>query len=164
MSQEHAAAALHAAKMAQLNAMGHSLDKLPASFLPPHLDLSKLNSQNQNAHGNSPDISRIQSSGSVTIEPASQKVPTSIASHHKRSHDDADIRRSNSEPMDLGYDNNQHGGNGGNGNSGGGGNRDRGDRDNEHRTSVGTGGSIDRGGNSSGDDDNYSDDDGEQNS
>ncbi|XP_030240038.1 protein abrupt isoform X2 [Drosophila navojoa] len=43
MTQEHAAAAaLHAAKMAQLNAMGHSLDKLPAGLLPAQFDLSKL--------------------------------------------------------------------------------------------------------------------------
>ncbi|KAJ6646486.1 Protein abrupt [Pseudolycoriella hygida] len=122
MSQEHAAAAFHAAKMAQLNAMGHNLDKLPSSLLPSHLDLSKVNSHNNT------DLSRIQSTGSVTIEPANPKVPTSI-SHNDR----ADIRR-DTEPMDLGYDNQQQQHNNMN------------DRDN-----------------SSGEDDNYSDDDGEQN-
>lgn len=124
MSQEHAAAAFHAAKMAQLNAMGHNLDKLPSSLLPSHLDLSKVNSQ---LHNNT-DLSRIQSTGSVTIEPANPKVPTSI-SHNDR----ADIRR-DTEPMDLGYDNQQQQHNNMN------------DRDN-----------------SSGEDDNYSDDEGEQN-
>ncbi|XP_037050475.1 protein abrupt isoform X3 [Bradysia coprophila] len=128
MTQEHAAAAFHAAKIAQLNAMGHNLDKLPSSLLPPHLDLSKVNSQ----HHNSTDLSRIQSTGSVTIEPANPKVPTSI-SHN--THDRADIRR-DTEPMDLGYDNQQQQQQHNNMN----------DRDN-----------------SSGEEDNYSDDDGEQN-
>lgn len=126
MTQEHAAAAFHAAKMAQLNAMGHNLDKLPTSLLPSHLDLSKVNS-----HHNSSDLSRIQSTGSVTIEPANPKVPTSL-SHN--AHDRADIIRRDSEPMDLGYDNQQQQHNNMN------------DRDN-----------------SSGEEDNYSDDDGEQN-
>lgn len=126
MSHEHAAAAFHAAKMAQLNALGHNLDKLPSSLLPSHLDLSKVNSQ----HQNNTDLSRIQSTGSVTIEPANPKVPTSI-SHS--THERADIRR-DTEPMDLGYDNQQQQHNNMN------------DRDN-----------------SSGEDDNYSDDDGEHN-
>lgn len=125
MSQEHAAAAFHAAKMAQLNAMGHNLDKLPSSLLPSHLDLSKVNSHNNT------DLSRIQSTGSVTIEPANPKVPTSIS--HSTTHDRADIRR-DTEPMDLGYDNQQPQHNNMN------------DRDN-----------------SSGEDDNYSDDDAEAN-
>lgn len=51
MSQEQAAAAFHAAKMAQLNALGHNFDKLPVNLIPPHLDLSKLNS---------PDLARLQ--------------------------------------------------------------------------------------------------------
>lgn len=92
MSQEQAAAALHAAKMAQLNALGQNFDKLPSSLLPPHLDLSKLNRQ-------SPDINRMQSGG-VTIEPT--KVPTLYGnSEHRNS---ADIRRDDVQPMDLGSD------------------------------------------------------------
>lgn len=130
MSQEHAAAAaFHAAKMAQFNAMGHNLDKLPSSLLPSHLDLSKVNSQ----HHNNTDLSRIQSTGSVTIEPANPKVPTSVS--HQNTHERADIRR-DTEPMDLGYDNQQQQQQHNNMN----------DRDN-----------------SSGEDDNYSDDEGEPN-
>lgn len=129
MSQEHAAAAFHAAKMAQLNAMGHNLDKLPSSLLPSHLDLSKVNS-----HSNA-DLSRIQSTGSVTIEPANPKVPTSIS--HNASHDRADIRR-DSEPMDLGYDSQQQ------------------QQQQQHN-------SMNDRDNSSGEDDNYSDDDGDHN-
>lgn len=170
MSQEHAAAAFHAAKIAQLNAMGHSLDKLPPGLLPPHFDLSKLNSQHNSHTNNSPDLSRIHNtSGSVTIEPTNPKVPTSI-SHHIS--DRVDIRRESSEPMDLGYDNNQShhhhhsmdtrgGGNGGNnngGNGGGGG----GVSGNNGGGGGNGGGPI--GGNSSGEEDNFSDEDPEQNS
>lgn len=147
MSQEHAAAAFHAAKMAQLNAMGHNLDKLPPGLLPPHLDLSKVNNSSNlpnnqtspNHHSTSDVSSRIQSSGgSITIEPTNTKVPTSM-SHHLSSmqHDRADIRRE-SEPMDLGYDNNQlqhH-------------------NLSDNRSAGGAAG----GGNSSGEEDNYSDD------
>lgn len=98
MSQEQAAAALHAAKMAQYNALGHNFDKIPPSLLPPHMDLSKLN------HSQSPDLARIQAAGGITIEPT--KVPTSYAnSLHDRG--GADIRRDDSQPMDLGIENNQ---------------------------------------------------------
>lgn len=90
MSQEQAAVAIHAAKMAQF---GQNFDKLPPSLLPPHLDLSKLNRQ-------SPDINRMQSGGGVTIEPT--KIPTSYANSDRSS---ADIRRDDSQPMDLGSDN-----------------------------------------------------------
>lgn len=166
MSQEHAAAAFHAAKIAQLNAMGHSLDKLPPGLLPPHLDLSKMTSQHNSQNNSSPDLSRIHSGGSVTIEPANPKVPISIGHHIN---DRVDIRRESSEPMDLGYDNNQshhhmintrgHSGTmgGGVGPAGGGG--------------LGTGGggggvagNCNMGGNSSGEEDNFSDEDPEQNS
>ncbi|XP_055299357.1 protein abrupt isoform X2 [Sitodiplosis mosellana] len=92
MSQEQTAAAIHAAKMAQLSTLGHNFDKLPPSLLPPHLDLSKLNRQ-------SPDINRMQSGGGVTIEPT--KIPTSYANSGR---DSADIRRDDSQPMDLGAD------------------------------------------------------------
>lgn len=174
MSQEHAAAAFHAAKIAQLNAMGHSLDKLPPGLLPPHLDLSKLNSQHNSHTNNSPDLSRIHNtSGSVTIEPTNPKVPTSIGHHIS---DRVDIRRESSEPMDLGYDNNQshhhhhhhsmdtrgHSaqiGGGGGGNGGGGGGNNGGGRNDGGRND---GGPI--GGNSSGEEDNFSDEDPEQNS
>lgn len=94
MSQEQAAAALHAAKMAQLNALGQNFDKLPAHLLPPHLaELSKMNRH-------SPDMSRMQSGGGVTIEPT--KVPTSYANNDRHS---IDIRRD--EPMDLGSEGGQ---------------------------------------------------------
>lgn len=97
MSQEQAAAALHAAKMAQFGAMGHNLDKLPQGLLPPQFDLSKINNQS-----NSDYHTKIQSS--VTIEPTNQKIPSST-------HLDIIKRDSiSSEPMDLGLDNAQSGG------------------------------------------------------
>lgn len=92
MSQEQAAAAIHAAKMAQLSTLGQNFDKLPQSLLPPHLDLSKLNRQ-------SPDMNRMQPGGGVTIEQT--KIPTSYANSGRNS---ADIRRDDSQPMDLGGD------------------------------------------------------------
>lgn len=90
MSQEQAAAAIHAAKMAQLSTLGQNFDKLPPSLLPPHLDLTKLNRQ-------SPDIGRMQTGGGVTIEPT--KIPTSYGGSGRNS---ADIRRDDAQPMDLG--------------------------------------------------------------
>lgn len=84
MSQEHAAAAaLHAAKMAQLNAMGHSLDKLPTGLLPAQFDLSKLT-------GGSPVTAGYGQGGGVgggaglTIEPImrrdqQQQQPSSLS-------------------------------------------------------------------------------------
>ncbi|XP_031633787.1 protein abrupt isoform X4 [Contarinia nasturtii] len=85
MSQEQVAA-FHAAKMAQLSTIGQNFDKLP----PTHLDLSKLNRH-------SPDINRMQTGGGVTIEPT--KVPTSYPNSGR---DSVDIRRDDSQPMDLG--------------------------------------------------------------
>lgn len=93
MSQEQAAAAIHAAKMAQLSTLGQNFDKLPPSLLPPHLDLTKLNRH-------SPDIGRMQTGGGVTIEPT--KIPASYGNSGRNS---ADIRRDDirdTQPMDLG--------------------------------------------------------------
>lgn len=139
MSQEQAAAALHAAKMAQFNALGHNFDKLPPGLMPPHLDLSKLN------NSQSPDLARIQAAGGVTIEPT--KVPTTYAnSLNERS--GADIRRDDSQPMDLGIETNQH--------------------DNRHSRRDSDGGNNhgnnnnNAGGNSSGEDEYGSDDDGDR--
>lgn len=132
MSQEQAAAAIHAAKMAQLSTLGQNFDKLPPSLLPPHLDLSKLNRQ-------SPDINRMQSGGGVTIEPT--KIPTSYANNDRHS---ADIRRDDSQPMDLGSDNIQS--------------KDRNRRDSD----TNNGASNHAGGNSSGEDEYGSDDDGDR--
>ncbi|XP_037912353.1 protein abrupt isoform X2 [Hermetia illucens] len=139
MSQEHAAAALHAAKMAQLNAMGHGLDKLPPGLLPPHLDLSKishnnteisrhsqsggLGSNSADSRGNSGNVGSGGShsgnagnigSNSVTIEPAINRHEVSPPRQHTAtplSNNGPDIRRDSSEPMDLGLDNNQSGSN-----------------------------------------------------
>lgn len=139
MSQEQAAAALHAAKMAQFNALGHNFDKLPPGLMPPHLDLSKLN------NSQSPDLARIQAAGGVTIEPT--KVPTSYAnSLNERS--GADIRRDDSQPMDLGIETNQHENRHSRRNSDGGNNH--GNNNNN------------AGGNSSGEDEYGSDDDGDR--
>lgn len=122
MSQEHAAAAaLHAAKMAQLNAMGHGLDKLPPGLLPPQFDLSKLASQ---AAGNA--FSNIGGGGvgnnsGLTIEPIMRREHQSgIMSPNNSEHlhnsqntpasSSNDIRRDPSEPMDLGLDGNNQSG------------------------------------------------------
>lgn len=84
MTQEQAAAALHAAKMAQLSSLGQNFDK--GGMMPSHFDMSKMNRQ-------SPDMSRMQTAGGVTIE------PTKLPSYDRHS---ADIRRDDSQPMDLG--------------------------------------------------------------
>lgn len=94
MSQEQAAA-FHAAKMAQLSTLGQNFDKLPPSLLPQHLDLSKLNRH-------SPDINRMQTGGGVTIEPTKMSTPYSNSGR-----DSADIRRDDSQPMDLGSESQQ---------------------------------------------------------
>ncbi|XP_017846717.1 protein abrupt-like [Drosophila busckii] len=124
MSQEHAAAAaLHAAKMAQLNAMGHSLDKLPTSLLPAQFDLSKLAGAGSNAA-----FGAAAGAAGLTIEPilrreqqlASSLSPDgalSLAAAQEEAEAaaaaaaGAEIRRDGSEPMDLGLDNNQSGSN-----------------------------------------------------
>lgn len=109
INQEHAAAAFHAAKMAQLSAMGHSLDKLPPGILPPHLDLAKLSSLS-----NLPQSPNDLTHNGVPLEPSSgAKVPLlgSLGHHlaglqhqqqHHQQQNQADIRRGDSEPMDLG--------------------------------------------------------------
>lgn len=132
MSQDQAMAAFHAAKMAQLNAMGHGLDKLPPGLLPPSLDIAKVNNNQSNTES---FLSKLQqSNSSVTIEPAttnnnSSKLPLSTNT--------MDIRRTDREPMDLGPDSYSS----------------RHDRDSKDHGNDG--------GNSSGDERNYtSDDDG----
>lgn len=134
MSQEQAAAAIHAAKMAQLSTLGQNFDKLPPSLLPPHLDMSKLNRH-------SPDLNRMQTGGGVTIEPT--KIPTSYANSDRNS---ADIRRGDSQPMDLGSDGIQE--------------KDRNcRRDSDTNNGASNNAS---GGNSSGEDEYGSDDDGDR--
>lgn len=117
MSQEHAAAAaLHAAKMAQLNAMGHGLDKLPPGLLPPQFDLSKLAST---AAGSAFSSAATNNSG-LTIEPIMRREQASTPNNENTnassnnntpaSHSNNEHRRDPSEPMDLGLDaNNQSG-------------------------------------------------------
>ncbi|KAH8249172.1 hypothetical protein KR032_006981 [Drosophila birchii] len=120
MSQEQAAAAALRAKMAQLNAMGHSLDSLPPGLLPGQFDLSKLAAGNP-AFG--------QSGPGLTIEPIMRhdQGPGSLSPHghgplalnsagRMQGHEEAadhegEMRRDGSEPMDLGLDNNQSGSN-----------------------------------------------------
>ncbi|XP_034668203.1 protein abrupt isoform X5 [Drosophila subobscura] len=115
MSQEQAAAAALRAKMAQLNAMGHSLDSLPPGLLPGQFDLSKLAAGNP-AFG--------QSGQGLSIEPilrhdqdAAQGPLALNSGGRMHGHDmdeadnDGELRREGSEPMDLGLDNNQSGSN-----------------------------------------------------
>ncbi|CRK90785.1 CLUMA_CG004477, isoform A, partial [Clunio marinus] len=90
MTQEQAAAAIHAAKMAQKMAMERNFDKLPPGFFPPHLDISKITNQDSNSKNlNLPN---------VTIE------PTSNNSGHKSlnlsGNSGLDIRRSEHSERD----------------------------------------------------------------
>ncbi|XP_058453780.1 protein abrupt isoform X2 [Malaya genurostris] len=124
MTQEQAAAAIHAAKYAQLKAMGHNLDQLPPGFLPPQLDIAKLTGNSQ-----STDLSlgKLQSSPNVTIEPSSnrddrhhqisaqQKLLSLAAGNGNHNLNNNSIlnsdtirRGDSSEPMDLGLDGPQH--------------------------------------------------------
>lgn len=130
MSQDQAMAAFHAAKMAQLNAMGHGLDKLPPGLLPPQIDIAKVNN-NRDTSPNS-FLSKIQSNTSVTIEPANNNSNKMHGMDIKRSDD------RHSEPMDLGHDTERM-------------DREK-ERDQRHQEEI----------NSSGDERNYSDDEGGQ--
>lgn len=132
MSQDQAMAAFHAAKMAQLNAMGHGLDKLPPGLLPPQIDIAKVNN-NRDTSPNS-FLSKIQSNTSVTIEPANNN-----SSKMHGGGGGMDIKRTDdrhSEPMDLGHE------------------QEKLDREKEQRHQEEI--------NSSGDERNYSDDEGGQ--
>ncbi|XP_055634407.1 protein abrupt isoform X2 [Toxorhynchites rutilus septentrionalis] len=68
MTQEQAAAAI---QYAQLKAMGHNLEQLPPGFLPPQLDLSKLTANSQ--HGSDLSLNKLQSSPNVTIDQPSSR-------------------------------------------------------------------------------------------
>lgn len=90
MTQEQAAAAIHAAKIAQKMAMERNFDKLPPGFFPPHLDISKISNQDSGSKNlNLPN---------VTIE------PTSNNSGHKSlnlsSNSAFDIRRNEHSDRD----------------------------------------------------------------
>lgn len=61
MNPEQAAAAIHAAKVAQKMAMERNFDKLPPNFFPPHLDISKITNQDS--------ASKNLNLPNVTIEP-----------------------------------------------------------------------------------------------
>lgn len=66
MTQEQAAAAIHAAKVAQKMAMERNFDKLPPGFFPPHLDISKISNQES--------ASKNLNLPNVTIEPTSNNL------------------------------------------------------------------------------------------
>jgi hypothetical protein len=90
MSQEQATAALHAAKLAQINAMGRNLDKIPPGFLHPQLNISKTNN-NQNSQ----DTFKSLSLAGVTIEPA---INNTVQSNSLNNPDNSlEIRRSNEQ-------------------------------------------------------------------
>lgn len=90
MSQEQAAAAIHAAKVAQKMAMERNFDKIPPGFFPPHLDISKITNQES--------ASKNLNLPNVTIE------PTSNNSGHKSlnlsGNSGLDIRRSEHSDRD----------------------------------------------------------------
>lgn len=98
MTQEQAAAAIHAAKVAQKMAMERNFDKLPPGFFPPHLDISKITSQDS--------ASKNLHLPNVTIE------PTSNNSGHKSmnlsGNSGLDIRRSDSSDRDHRDEQPQH--------------------------------------------------------
>lgn len=77
------------------------MDKMPANFLPPHLDLSKY-------RGSSPD----RMPTGLSIE--ASKMPSSYGGSERSP---IDIRRDDAQPMDLGLDNGPKDANGGNGGS-----------------------------------------------
>lgn len=113
MTQEQAAAALHAAKMAQLGAMGHNLDKLPPGLLPPQMDLAKLanhnNNNNLNNNNNYDLLAKMHQSAGLTIESQSGKRDDDDRRQSGGVGKDLEIRRgaggeSDPEPMDLGLD------------------------------------------------------------
>lgn len=100
MNEEQAAAALHAAKMAQLSAMGHNFDKLPAGLLPPQLDLAKLTNNNNN--NNYDILAKMQHSAGLNLDSIGSKRDSDGVVK-----DRLEIRRGNEsdhEPMDLGLD------------------------------------------------------------
>ncbi|XP_062548513.1 protein abrupt-like isoform X1 [Armigeres subalbatus] len=124
MTQEQAAAAIQAAKYAQLKAMGHNLDQLPPGFLPPQLDIAKLTGNSQSSDH---PLSKLQSLPNVTIEPSSnrddrhlqlsaqQKLLSLAAGNGNHNlnnnsilNSDSIRRGDSSEPMDLGLDGPQH--------------------------------------------------------
>uniref|UniRef100_A0A1B0BU75 C2H2-type domain-containing protein n=1 Tax=Glossina palpalis gambiensis TaxID=67801 RepID=A0A1B0BU75_9MUSC len=122
MSQEHAAAAALHAKMAQLNAMNHSLEKLPTGLFPPQFDLSKLASTAAGAAFNAaaavnssgltiePILRREQSSGRLqhSLENGSNMLINATNSNNNGANNAkgvGDMRRDTSEHMDLGLDN-----------------------------------------------------------
>jgi hypothetical protein len=90
MTQEQAAAAIHAAKVAQKMAMERNFDKLPPGFFPPHLDISKITSQDS--------ASKNLNLPGVTIEPTSNN--TGHKSMNLSGNSGLDIRRSNSSDHD----------------------------------------------------------------
>lgn len=92
MTPEQAASAIHAAKMAQKMAMERNLDKLPHSFFPSQLDISKIsNSDSKNL--NLPN---------VTIE------PTSNNSGNKSGNSGMDKRRSDHSDRDEHHHHHHH--------------------------------------------------------
>lgn len=99
---------MHAAKIAQLGAMGHNFDKLPAGLLPPQLDLAKLtNNNNHNNNNNNYDIlAKMQHSAGLNLESMGAVMGGKRDSEGVVK-DRLEIRRGNEsdhEPMDLGLD------------------------------------------------------------
>ncbi|KAH8412585.1 hypothetical protein KR009_003369 [Drosophila setifemur] len=119
MSQEQAAAAALRAKMAQLNAMGHSLESLPPGLLPGQFDLSKLAAGNpafgQTGPGLSIEPILRHEHGAGNLSPggplALHSATGRMHGHEEAGeHEEHGMRREGSEPMDLGLDNNNQSG------------------------------------------------------
>jgi hypothetical protein len=87
MNPEQAAAAIHAAKVAQKMAMERNFDKLPPNFFPPHLDISKITNQDS--------ASKNLNLPNVTIEPTSNSKSLNMSGNSG-----LDIRRSDSSDRD----------------------------------------------------------------
>lgn len=102
MTQEQAAAALHAAKFAQMNAMGRNLDKLPPGFLHPQLDISKISNSSNNQ-----DFHKSLSLPSVTIEPAINNMMQK-GSSMSSNNNGVEILKRSGEQMDSSDNNDDH--------------------------------------------------------
>lgn len=87
MNPEQAAAAIHAAKVAQKMAMERNFDKLPPNFFPPHLDISKITNQDS--------ASKNLNLPNVTIEPTSNNKSLNMSGNSG-----LDIRRRDSTDRD----------------------------------------------------------------
>ena len=100
MNPEQAAAAIHAAKVAQKMAMERNFDKLPPNFFPPHLDISKITNQDS--------ASKNLNLPNVTIEPTLNKSGNSGLDIRRRDSADRDHRDEQPQQNSISNNNNNN--------------------------------------------------------